>query len=163
MTLGDTPNDRKDIATYQFGGTPLGKITALQFSAYSHSGVAGANESPYLVMNVDFESTALQFIQKNLRHVVAFFRHHLKAGLEAKFVVDLIGSGLDGYIVDAESDADSPANDWNQPTLPNNQTDTLASLANRFCDTIKIAGRNKNPEFLRGQEMPLHGSSLPRR
>jgi hypothetical protein len=54
FTLGASPNDRKNIATYQFGGTPLADISALSFSAYSHSGVAGANESPYLNFNIDF-------------------------------------------------------------------------------------------------------------
>ncbi|MDB5195302.1 MAG: hypothetical protein JWO84_486 [Parcubacteria group bacterium] len=53
MTDADA-NARPDIATYQFSGTKLADITSLAFSAYSHSGVAGASESPYLVMNVDF-------------------------------------------------------------------------------------------------------------
>ena len=46
--------DRTDLATYAFASTTLASITSLKFSAYSHSGVAGATESPYLVFNVSF-------------------------------------------------------------------------------------------------------------
>ncbi len=57
FTLGGSPNDRKNIATYQFKGTKLADITDLSFVAYSHSGVAGPNESPYLNFNVDFNGS----------------------------------------------------------------------------------------------------------
>jgi hypothetical protein len=67
---------------------------------------------------------------------------HYYADDEAKYVLDLIKQGLDGYIVDPESDGDGSAGDWNNTQL--------SGLANRFCDTIKIAGRQKNPHFLFG-------------
>jgi hypothetical protein len=75
---------------------------------------------------------------------------HYYADEEAKFAVSLIQNGLDGYIVDPESDTGRPVDDWNEPKLPNNSTDTLQTLAARFCDTIKLAGRRKNPNFLFG-------------
>lgn len=50
---------------------------------------------------------------------------------EAKLVVKLIGKGLDGYIVDPESDTAGASNDWND-------TD-LAPLAAKFCETITDA------------------------
>jgi hypothetical protein len=57
FTLGASPNDRKNVATYRFGGTALSSITTMGYTAYSQSGVAGANESPYLNFNVDFNGT----------------------------------------------------------------------------------------------------------
>ncbi|MDB5189349.1 MAG: hypothetical protein JWL82_306, partial [Parcubacteria group bacterium] len=68
MTDGATPNDRIDIATYAFSGVKLADLTSLAFSAYSHSGVAGATESPYLVFNVDFTGVSGAF-QKRLVYV----------------------------------------------------------------------------------------------
>ncbi len=56
FTLGANPNDRKNIATYQFGGLALNSITTLAYGAYSHSGVAGATESPFFNFNVDFSN-----------------------------------------------------------------------------------------------------------
>jgi hypothetical protein len=56
--LGATPLDRKNIATFQFSGTPLASITNMSFGTYSNSGVGiSANENPYLAFNVDFNST----------------------------------------------------------------------------------------------------------
>jgi hypothetical protein len=55
--VGLTTNDRTNLATFAFQGITLSSIASLQYSAFSHSGVAGANESPYLVMNVDFNGT----------------------------------------------------------------------------------------------------------
>ncbi len=57
FTLGASPMDRKNIATYQFSGITLSSITAMGFTAYSHSGVAGANESPFLNFNVDLSGS----------------------------------------------------------------------------------------------------------
>ena len=51
----DTTNNRTDLATYGFSGTKLADIKTLRYSAYSHAGVAGATESPYLVFNVTFD------------------------------------------------------------------------------------------------------------
>jgi hypothetical protein len=57
--------------------------------------------------------------------------HHF-ANDEAKFVVQqLIPAGLDGYIVDPESDSNRTIDDWNH--------ETLAPLARAFCHTIKAA------------------------
>jgi hypothetical protein len=61
FTLGASPYDRKNIATYQFSGTPLASITQMSFSAYSHSGVAGSTESPYLNFNIDFSGSSSAF------------------------------------------------------------------------------------------------------
>ncbi len=68
FTLGPNPNSRKNIATYQFGGQSLSALTKLSFTAYSHSGVAGPNESPYLNFNVDF-NYSLAGYQKRLVYV----------------------------------------------------------------------------------------------
>lgn len=57
FTLGSSPNDRKNIATYQFAGTPLASITEMSYVAYSHSGVAGPNEAPFFNFNVDFNGS----------------------------------------------------------------------------------------------------------
>ena len=67
FTLGASPNDRKNIATYRFSGTKLADIDTLFYVAYSHSGVAGANESPFLAFNVDFNGTGAW--QKRLVYV----------------------------------------------------------------------------------------------
>jgi|GEM_PF-858552 len=67
FTLGASPDDRKNVATYQFGGTELSAITALSYSAYSHSGVAGPNEAPYLNFNVDLNGSGTW--QKRLVYV----------------------------------------------------------------------------------------------
>jgi hypothetical protein len=61
FTLGPSPYDRKNIATYQFSGTPLASITEMSFSVYSHSGVAGPTESPFLNFNVDFTGSSPEF------------------------------------------------------------------------------------------------------
>lgn len=68
--LGASPADRKNIATYKYSGTPLSEIQTLSYSAYSHSGVAGATESPYFVMNVDFTGNSSSW-QKRLVYVPA--------------------------------------------------------------------------------------------
>lgn len=62
-------NDRTNLGTFAFQGTALADIKTLQYSSYSHSGVAGANESPYLVMNTDFNGTGSW--QKRLVYVPA--------------------------------------------------------------------------------------------
>ncbi len=63
----DAVNTRTDIATYAFSSTTLSSIATLKFSAYSHSGVAGATESPYLVFNVTFNGA--DNFQKRLVYV----------------------------------------------------------------------------------------------
>lgn len=68
--LGSAPNDRKNIATYAYSGTPLSEITELSYSAYSHAGIAGPTESPYFVMNVDFTGNSGAW-QKRLVYVPA--------------------------------------------------------------------------------------------
>ncbi len=70
FTLGANPNDRKNIATYQFRGTALSSITAMSYGAYSHSGVAGANESPFFNFNVDFTGNSTTW-QRRLVYVPA--------------------------------------------------------------------------------------------
>lgn len=58
FTLGASPLDRKNIATYQFSGTPLASISKMSFGVYSHNGVAGPNEDPFLNFNVDFTGSS---------------------------------------------------------------------------------------------------------
>jgi hypothetical protein len=67
---------------------------------------------------------------------------HWSAMNEAQFVKGLIDAGLDGYIVDPECDSQTDDSCWNKTSL--------ATLANQFCDAIKIYGRQKNPNFLFG-------------
>ncbi len=59
FTLGANPQDRKNIATYQFAGTTLSSISDMSMGVYSvgGSGGAGPNESPYFNFNVDFNGT----------------------------------------------------------------------------------------------------------
>lgn len=51
-----TGSQRRNLATYQFGGTKLGDITMLKFSTYNKSAGNGgsATRSAYLNFNVDF-------------------------------------------------------------------------------------------------------------
>jgi hypothetical protein len=59
---------------------------------------------------------------------------HYYAKDEAQFVADkLIPSGLDGYVVDPESDGEGQSNDWNQSSL--------APLAKAFCKKIRDAAQ----------------------
>jgi hypothetical protein len=67
---------------------------------------------------------------------------------EATYIVRLIQAGLDGYIADPEGDNDQGHADWDYEEP--HQSPTNAELAVTFCDTIKIAGRKKNPKFLFG-------------
>jgi hypothetical protein len=70
-------------------------------------------------------------------------RHHYYAFDEARFVAEqLIPNGLDGYIVDPESDGHTDpktggkaANDWDQASL--------APIAREFCATIRTAAAGK--------------------
>ncbi len=66
--LGANPMDRKNIATYQFSGMRLASITQMSFGVYSHSGVASANEDPYLNFNVDFTGASSSY-QRRLVYV----------------------------------------------------------------------------------------------
>jgi hypothetical protein len=70
----------------------------------------------------------------------AVVRHHggRYASDEADFVAEtLIPAGLDGYIVDPESERGSPHNDWNRTDLPV----PAPQLATSFCQTIRNAAR----------------------
>lgn len=60
---------RIDIATFAFSGVKLADIKTLAFSSYSHSGISGPTESPYLVFNVSFDGT--DSWQKRLVYVPA--------------------------------------------------------------------------------------------
>jgi hypothetical protein len=68
FTLAANPLDRKNIATYQFSGTSLASISHMSFGTYSHSGVAGSSEDPFLNFNVDFSGSSSAF-QKRLVYV----------------------------------------------------------------------------------------------
>src|SRR5215467_6456244 len=65
---------------------------------------------------------------------------------EANFVAQtLIPAGLDGYIVDPESEEDGASNDWNRTDVP------VAQLATQFCQIIRNAAHSANkPDFLLG-------------
>jgi hypothetical protein len=54
-----TGAERRNLATYQFAGTSLSEITALQFSTYNPSAGNGGsvNRSAYLNFNVDFNGS----------------------------------------------------------------------------------------------------------
>jgi hypothetical protein len=52
-------NSRTNIATFAFSNVKLSDIKTLAFSSYSHSGVSGPSESPYLVFNVSFDGTGV--------------------------------------------------------------------------------------------------------
>jgi hypothetical protein len=68
--------------------------------------------------------------------------NHHYAKDEADYALRLIEAGLDGYIVDPESDDGRTSDDWNDPRFSN--------LAHDFCSKIKIAGRQSNQYFLFG-------------
>ncbi len=57
--ISATGTDRKNLATYQFAGTPLDAITTMKFSTYNPSAGNGgsANRSGYLHFNVDFNGS----------------------------------------------------------------------------------------------------------
>lgn len=59
MQIGVSGTQRRNLATYQFSGTPLGDITELSFYTYNPSaGNPGSvNRSAYLNFNVDFNGT----------------------------------------------------------------------------------------------------------
>jgi hypothetical protein len=63
---------------------------------------------------------------------------HDKAIAQANHVVELMKTGLDGFIVDPEGDASNPGINWDQAGLQ--------GLAQEFCDTI----RNPFPDKLFG-------------
>jgi hypothetical protein len=70
-------------------------------------------------------------------------RYHYFALDEAKHVAEkLIPKGLDGYIVDPESDQPGDRNDWNRPGL--------LGLAEEFCRIIKGAAATTGRRFLFG-------------
>jgi hypothetical protein len=54
-----TGSQRRNLATYQFSGTPLATLTTLKFSTYNPSAGNGgsANRSAYLNFNVDFNGS----------------------------------------------------------------------------------------------------------
>jgi hypothetical protein len=71
IELGATTSPRTDLATYGFAGTLLADITRLSFSAYSHGGVAGPTESPYLLFDIDFATSTLSGYEGRLVYVPA--------------------------------------------------------------------------------------------
>lgn len=59
VQISVTGTQRRNLATYQFSGTPLSNITELKFSTYNPSAGNGgsANRSGYLNFNVDFNGS----------------------------------------------------------------------------------------------------------
>lgn len=59
IRISVTGTQRRNIATYQFGGTPLASINELKYSTYNPSAGngQGPNSSGYLNFNVDFDGT----------------------------------------------------------------------------------------------------------
>ena len=83
---------------------------------------------------------------------------------EANYVAQtLIPAGLDGYIVDPESENDGGYNDWNRTNLPI----PVAQLATSFCQIIRSAAQTEgSPSFLfgitSGGNYPATLANLPR-
>jgi hypothetical protein len=79
--------------------------------------------------------------------------------LEAKYVVQtLIPKGLDGYIVDPESEEDNGYNDWQRTDIPV----SVADLAKSFCDTIRAAaGTNFALGVTSGGDYPATRPHIP--
>jgi hypothetical protein len=82
---------------------------------------------------------------------------HWYADDEAAFAVELIDAGLDGYIVDPESDNDKNDDDWDDAIY--------APVATRFCETVRTAGKQKNPQFhfgvTSGCTQPTNNKHIP--
>ena len=59
VEISVTGTQRRNLATYQFAGTPLGDITELSFRTYNPSAGNGgsASRSAYLNFNVDFDGS----------------------------------------------------------------------------------------------------------
>jgi len=96
FTLGAGPQDRKNIATFQFSGMALSSISQMSMGVYSHGGTGGAgpNESPFLAFNVDFTGSSGAF-QSRLVYVPStngsvpqdsWNTHNLISGGAAKWV-----------------------------------------------------------------------------
>ncbi len=133
FTLAPNPQDRKNIATYQYGGTKLADITSLKFSAYSVSGVAGPTESPYLVMNVDFNN--LGTWQKRLVYVPA---NNGAVPQDAWNTYDAVNGGSANWVY---SGATWPAGIGEPGTTPGTTAKTWAQLLSTY-PNIKIAVNN---------------------
>lgn len=59
FTLGASPQDRKNIATYRFKGTALSTMTVMRYGAYAQG--ADPQHAPYLNFNVDFTGSSSAF------------------------------------------------------------------------------------------------------
>jgi hypothetical protein len=77
VQISVTGTQRRNLATYQFSGTPLADITELKFSTYNPSAGNGgaADRSAYLNFNVDFNGSdtwqrRLVFVPRNNGTVV---------------------------------------------------------------------------------------------
>jgi hypothetical protein len=59
VQISVTGTQRRNLATYQFSGTPLANITTLKYSTYNPSAGNGgsANRSGYITFNVDFNGS----------------------------------------------------------------------------------------------------------
>lgn len=82
---------------------------------------------------------------------------HWFADDEANFVVGLISKGLDGYVVDPESDNNGGADDWDSAEY--------APVAARFCEKIKTCGKAKDLKFhfglTSGCSHPTNNPNIP--
>jgi hypothetical protein len=79
-------------------------------------------------------------------YVVAGYKNHAYAPEEAKFVAEqLIPAGLDGYIMDIESDESGSGHDWDRTDVGD-----LNKLAADYCKVIKDAAKSCGRPFTIG-------------
>jgi hypothetical protein len=117
---------------------------ALEPRAFKHAEDCGVEAVCIRSDNVRLENAIGGFHQKNIA-VYAWrwpavlpkpgSKTHWYAKDEAAFVAEkLIPAGLDGYIIDPESEPGQPSDDWNNAAL--------ALLAREFCQHIQSAAKN---------------------
>ncbi len=88
-------------------------------------------------------------------YVVAGYKNHAYAPEEAKFVAQkLIPAGLDGYIMDIESDENGSGHDWDRTDVGD-----LRQLATDYCKVIKDAASNCGRPFTIGLTSHARGFS----
>jgi hypothetical protein len=88
-------------------------------------------------------------------YVVAGYKNHAYAPEESKFVAEqLIPAGLDGYIMDIESDESHSPHDWDRTDVGD-----LTQLATDYCKVIKDAARNCGRPFTIGLTSHARGFS----
>jgi hypothetical protein len=89
-------------------------------------------------------------------YVVAGYKNHAYAPEEAKFVAEqLIPAGLDGYIMDIESDEKGGGSDWDRTDVGD-----LSKLATDYCSVIKGAAEKCGRPFTIGLTSHARGFTI---